>query len=324
MSGLPAALKAALDAELEGVSRKDLAIRAAATSAAYRAGGTSAATIKGHADALAYALARLPATYAAGVAVLAEAQRLAPGFAPTSLLDAGAGPGGGSWAAAETWGSLRHVTWLDANPPFLALAERLAAQGPAALRNADARRGDLVGGAFPSADLVLASYALAEIAPVAQARVVEALWGACDGVLVLVEPGTPAGYARVLAARDALIAAGATIVAPCPHHAACPLVGEDWCHFSVRLPRSRDHMAAKGAEVPFEDERYAYVVAARAGVTVAPRAARVLAPPRAGKPGVELKLCGTDGALEPRFVERREKAAWGAAKRLGWGDRWSG
>jgi len=73
---------------------------------------------------------------------------------------------------------------------------------------------------------------------------------AAKGLLVLVEPGTPAGYGRILRARDRLVGLGATLAAPCPHHAACPLTGEDWCHFSVRLPRSRDHRLAKGGEVP--------------------------------------------------------------------------
>ncbi len=317
---LPAALRAAIDRELEGRPRKDLAARTAATTATYRAGGTSAAAIRGADDALAYALARLPATYAATATAFAEAQRLAPDFAPTSLLDAGAGPGGGSWAACDAWPSLRSVTWLDASAPFLVLAERLAADGPAALRDADARRGDLTGGAFPSADLVLASYAVAEITPAAQASVIDALWQATGGVLALVEPGTPAGYARILAARDALIAAGATILAPCPHHAACPLTAPDWCHFSVRLARSRDHRLAKGADVPFEDEKFAYLIAARPHVAARPRTPRVLARPKAGKPGIELKLCTPEGRLEPRFVGKRDKTAHAVARRLDWGD----
>ena len=40
--------------------------------------------------------------------------------------------------------------------------------------------------------------------------------------------------------------------------------GDDWCHFSQRLPRSRDHMLLKDASVPFEDERYSYVVVTQA------------------------------------------------------------
>lgn len=322
---LPAALRAALDRELEGVSRRSLAERAARTSAAYRSGQGSAGVVRGLEDALAYALARLPATYAASVTVFAETARMAPGFAPRTMLDAGSGPAGASWAALETWSGISGVTWLDESPPFLDLAGRLAADAPAPIRGSDRRRVDLAapGAAWPHADLVAASYALAEIPPARQAEVVRSLWDACDGVLALVEPGSPAGFARLLAARQALIAAGADILAPCPHARDCPLVAPDWCHFSVRLPRSRDHRLAKGAEVPFEDEKFAYLVVARPGLAAAARSPRVLSHPRAGKPGVDLKLCGPQG-LEARHVSRRDKPRHAVARRLGWGDVFEG
>jgi ribosomal protein RSM22 (predicted rRNA methylase) len=200
------------------------------------------------------------------------------------------------------------------------MAARFASLGPAVLRAADARRADLTAaGPWPKADLVLASYALAEIAPERQGAVVAGLWDACEGVLALVEPGTPAGYGRILAARAALIAAGAQVLAPCPHGEACPLVGDDWCHFSVRLPRSRDHLAVKAAEVPFEDERFSYLIAVRPGVASVGRPARVIAPPRTGKPGIDLKLCAPEG-VERRLVGKRDKAAFAVARRLDWGD----
>lgn len=318
---LPAALRAALDRALEGMPRKGLAERAARTSEAYRAGLPSSGVIREADDALAYALTRLPATYAACATAFAEAAGRAPEFAPASLLDAGAGTGAASWAAMETWRRLASLTWLDANPLFLDLAGRLAADGPAVLRSAEARRADLTSaGPWPKADLVVASYALAEIASDRQISTISELWRACEGILILVEPGTPAGYARILAARSALIAGGATILAPCPHQAACPLSGQDWCHFSVRLPRSRDHRLAKGAEVPFEDERFSYLVAARPGVAAGAPAPRVLAPPRTAKPGISLKLCGLDGQVETRRVGKRDKAAYAKARRHSWGD----
>jgi len=317
---LPAALRDAIARELEGVSRRDLAERAARTSAAYRAGGGSAAVIRTREDALAYALARLPATYAASAVAFAETTRRAPDFAPVTLLDAGSGPGAASWAAAETWPGLRHATWLDASATFLDLARRLASEATGALAAPRELRADLAaGGAWPAADLVVASYALAEIAPEALGRVVAGLWAACLGVLALVEPGTPAGYGRILAARQALIAAGARLLAPCPHDGPCPLAPPDWCHFSVRLPRSRDHRLAKGAEVPFEDEKFAYLVAARPPVRAGPPASRILAPPRAGKGATVFKLCTAEG-LEARTVARRDKAAFARARRVGWGD----
>ena len=318
---LPAPLRAALDRALEGVPRKGLAERAARTSEAYRAGKPSSGVIREADDALAYALTRLPATYAACATVLAEAARMAPEFAPKSLLDAGAGTGAASWAAAEAWPGLSTAIWLDASPPFLTLAAQLASDGPAALRSAEARRGDLTApGPWPAADLVVTSYALAEIAPDRQASTVSELWASTRGLLAIVEPGTPAGYARILAARNTLLALRATILAPCPHQQTCPLVGEDWCHFSVRLPRSRDHRLAKAAEVPFEDERFSYLIAARPEIAAAPRNPRILAPPRTAKPGIALKLCGLDGQVEQRLVPKRDKPAYALARRLDWGD----
>lgn len=318
-AALPPALRAALDRDLTGASRRDLAARVAATTRTYRAGGGSAAVIRDADDALAYALTRMPATYAACAAAFDAAARRAPDFSPRRLLDAGCGPGTASWAAVETWDSLEQVDWLDASAPFLTLAARLAADGPDALAAARSTRADLLAVEPAPADLVVASYAFAELNAEAQTRLARRLWAACEGLLVVVEPGTPDGHRRILALRDVLIGEGATIAAPCTHADACPVADPDWCHFSVRLPRSRDHRLAKGADVPYEDEKFAYLVAARPGVATGPAAARVLARPRAGKPGIQLKLCTPTG-LEDRFVARRDKSDYAVARRLDWGD----
>ncbi len=78
---LPAELKAALDARLQGLSRNDAAARAALISRTYSDGGGSGA-IASEADALAYALARMPATYAAVTASLNALREVRPDFAP--------------------------------------------------------------------------------------------------------------------------------------------------------------------------------------------------------------------------------------------------
>jgi ribosomal protein RSM22 (predicted rRNA methylase) len=129
---LPAELKAALDARLQGFSRTDAAQRSQKISTTYRAGGGSG-TIKSEADALAYALARMPATYAAVAASLSALTEIAPDLAPRTLLDVGAGPGTASWAAAEAFSSLQDFTLLDANASLSRLALELA-RDPAPLR----------------------------------------------------------------------------------------------------------------------------------------------------------------------------------------------
>lgn len=318
---LPPALRAAADRLMEGVSRAGLAERAGEISRAYRGRQSSAGVVKDQAGATAYVLARLPATYAACARAFDEVAQRAPGFAPETLLDAGAGPGGAGWAALETWPEISGAVLLDSNRAFLEMAGRLAEGGPEPLAGAERRIGDLAAPKdWPRADLVVASYALAEIAPARQAATVLGLWGATDAVLILVEPGTPDGFARLRTARDALIAQGAAILAPCPHALACPLVAPDWCHFVQRLPRSRDHRLAKGADAPFEDEKFIYLAAARPGVAAEPATPRVLAPPRVQKPATILKLCAPQGRVEVREVPKRDKAAYAAVRRLDWGD----
>jgi ribosomal protein RSM22 (predicted rRNA methylase) len=91
-ASLPSALRTALDAKLEGLPRQDIVARAAHISKIYRDGGSSS-TIGSELDALAYAIVRMPATYAAVTACLDALVEARPDFAPKSLLDVGTGPG---------------------------------------------------------------------------------------------------------------------------------------------------------------------------------------------------------------------------------------
>jgi ribosomal protein RSM22 (predicted rRNA methylase) len=307
---LPAGLKAAADALLEGVSRKELAARAAAISERYRKGGGSAEAVTAEADALAYLVARLPATYAAAAAVFGDITNAAVEFAPASLLDAGAGPGTAVWAARATWPALRTVTLLEPNARFRALAEVLVPDASVVARG-------VVGAALPQAELVVASFVLAEIAE--QRAAVEKLWAAASDMLVLIEPGTPAGFERIRTARALLMEFGGHVIGPCTHANTCPIMAPDWCHFSQRLPRSRDHLQAKDASVPFEDERYAWVAVSRARRSAFEGQGRVLAPPKEAKAGTTFRLCTADGIAE-RFIARRDKPAFARTRRAGWGD----
>jgi ribosomal protein RSM22 (predicted rRNA methylase) len=314
---LPAELTAALNAKLYGLSRSDAAARAALISQTYRDGGNSRA-IRTVSDALAYALARMPATYAAVTASLNALGEIRSDFAPVSLLDVGAGPGTATWAATEAFSSLADFTLLDANSALRALAldlfhasSRLASvqyvhrEARAALAVAEA------------ADLVVASYMIGEIDDAERRALAELLWAKTCDTLLVVEPGTPAGYARIIALRTQLIAAGAHVAAPCPHDGKCPLVAPDWCHFTQRLPRSQAHRHIKGAELPFEDEKFAYLALTRAPAAQHP--ARVLAQPDVGKVEVTAKLCTPDGLVIAR-VPRRAKADYATARRWRWGD----
>ena len=318
---LPAELRAALEAKLRGVPREEIAKSAARISRIYRDGGNSGA-ITSAGDALAYAIVRMPATYAAITASLNAVVELRPDFAPRRLLDVGAGPGTATWAAAEAFSSLQDFELLDNNAALRALALDLTGEN-ARLKAIAYRRTDAhaaLAQATP-AELVVASYLIGEVGELERTALAELLWAKASDTLLVIEPGTPSGYARMLFVRDLLVACGAHVAAPCPHDGPCPLRAPDWCHFTQRLPRLRAHMQLKRAELPFEDEKFSYVALTRTPPVL--RAARVLAQPIVSKIEVTAKLCTADG-LNIAKVPHRDKTAYAQARRWRWGDAASG
>ncbi len=315
---LPPALRSAIDAALAGVSTDELAASAAALSARYRAELRDGSFHVGaDAAARAYLAARFPATYGATRRAMAAAAEQLPAFAPVTQLDLGAGPGTAVFAAADCWPSLASATLIEGSAAMRRQGERLAEADRIAR---DWRADDFKRAPPPLAahDLVTVAYVLDELEPAARSALVAAAWQATRSLLLIIEPGTPAGWQRILEARAALIAEGATIAAPCPHEAPCPIVPPDWCHFVARVARSRVHLRTKHAEVPFEDEKFIYLAASR--VAVSERPARVLASPRAASGRVTLKLCRPDGSRADRLVTRREGEVFKAARRADWGD----
>ncbi|GGZ70678.1 small ribosomal subunit Rsm22 family protein [Streptomyces echinoruber] len=314
-------LRTTLDGLLDGLPPKRAAAAVERLITHYRGTTpTDAPVLRDRADAVAYAAYRMPATFQAVRAALAAFARAVPDFTPAGHVDVGGGTGAATWAVAETWAGARPVTVLDWAESALALGREIAAAHPAlaAVRWQRARIGTAL--ALDPTDLVTVSYVLGELTDADRAAVVDAAAAAARAV-VIVEPGTPDGYARIVAARDRLAGAGFRIAAPCPHGAACPIApGGDWCHFAARVARSSLHRQVKGGSLPYEDEKYAYVAATR--LSAAPAPARVVRHPQVRKGQVLLDLCEADGALRRRTVTKRHGDLYKAARDAAWGDPW--
>ena len=288
---------------------------AAALSRAYRS-GSQVPVLADARWAQAYASVRMPATFAAVARALAAGANRLPGFEPHSLLDVGAGSGAAAWAATAIWPDLETVSLLEREPVVGDLGRRLAAD-----RAWSWRTGDVLAADLSEADLVTAGYLLGELPPDAVDAAVDRMWAATRGVLAIVEPGSRAGFARIIGARSRLIDAGAHVAAPCPGDNPCPVAGSRtaWCHFLARLDRSPLHRRAKAAERSWEDEPFSYVVAARPQVLADPRPRVVLGRPRRRPGVVELRICD-DGRIETVVMSRRNGPAYRASTDVTWGD----
>src|SRR5438309_11356539 len=142
--------------------------------------------------------------------------------------------------------------------------QQSAATARTLLPTANITVGDYTSEALPSSDFVICAYAINELATATRIRMIQRASDAAQRAVLFVEPGSPAGFANVLAARQHLIDSGWHIAAPCPGHMPCSLaeVG-DWCHFSARVQRSALHRRLKGAELSYEDEKFSYGAALR-------------------------------------------------------------
>ncbi|MGH9171255.1 MAG: small ribosomal subunit Rsm22 family protein [Acidimicrobiales bacterium] len=320
---------------LVGRSAASLATAHSQLSLGYREGRPGGDDALSETAVLAYVAGRLPATVGANHRALAAVAELLPAFAPRSQLDLGTGPGGAAWAAEQLWPSILDVKLVDRDTEMLRAGQQLRA-----LRELEIRRqpGAAPSGAAPwvwqrldlavwatllaqegevgATDLVTLGYALGELGDETARTVAEAAWAATSGCLVIVEPGTPAGFERVREVRGALIGRGATLVAPCPHEGSCPVTQGDWCHFAARVNRSAVHRQLKNGGRSFEDEKFSYVAFTR-GEAELP-AGRVVRRPVRRRRLVELTSCrGHDIA---QLAVGRSSPGYRQAVALGWGD----
>ncbi|MFJ8633698.1 small ribosomal subunit Rsm22 family protein [Streptomyces sp. NPDC093568] len=315
-------LRTALATLLDGLPQRQAAQAVDRLIASYRgATPTDTPILRDRADVAAYAAYRMPATFEAVHSALDAFARAVPDWTPGSHTDVGGGTGAATWAVTATWPGERDVTVLDWAEPALAIGREIAEANPA-LKKARWERARIgTGLTLDPADLVTVSYVLNELTAPDRTTLLDTVANAAQAAVVIVEPGTPDGYTRVIEARDHLVDAGFRIAAPCPHSAACPIVpGTDWCHFSARVSRSSLHRQIKGGSLAYEDEKFAYVAATRLPATPAP--ARVVRRPQIRKGQVLLDLCETEPGLRRTTITKRHGDLYRAARDTDWGDAW--
>ena len=106
-------------------------------------------------------------------------------------------------------------------------------------------------------DAVFASYAVNEF--VDKETALKKIFELSSRYVFIIEPGTPRGYENILSAKRIAENFGAHAIFPCSSE-KCSLSKGDWCHFSVRVHRSKNHITIKNGCLPYEDEKFCFAI----------------------------------------------------------------
>lgn len=163
-------------------------------------------------------------------------------------------------------------------------------------------------------DLVVAGLALNELREDARLVAVERMLARTNaqGLVLVVEPALSEIARALMTLRDALTAGGRVhVVFPCTHAAPCPMraSARDWCH--VDLPMDLPEEAARLARLAsLRDERptFAGLVLARGAHGARDAAYRVVSAPLGSKGRTELHVCGAEGLVRLRQLDRHRDA----------------
>lgn len=316
---LPEDLQKAIETELESAGLKELSQAREELTDRYRIPSQKRQFMTSDLQRQSYLATRLPATYAAVYQALQTVQKQSEEQSPTSLLDLGSGPGTALWAACNVFPTLQSATLLEKDHSLASIGKRLAQHSEhSTIQGACWELADLEQlPNLPVHDIVILSYSIGELAPAIIPALMEKCWQAARHLLVVIEPGTPVGFERIRVIRRQLIEMGGHLVAPCPHHAACPMEGGDWCHFAARIERTSFHRRLKSGSLSYEDEKFSYVAASKLAQPLPP--ARILRHPHHRSGHSIFTLCTAEG-VKQTTVSKRCGSDYKLARKLEWGD----
>jgi ribosomal protein RSM22 (predicted rRNA methylase) len=239
-------------------------------------------------------------------AALASLERA--GWKPrsTRLLDWGCGTGIAARTVA-TWTSLRAAEVFDQSPLAAAFArDRLNAAGiPTNVRPPST--------AIEPGTLLLLSHVVGELTSDELSSL--AAFAATADEVLWVEPGSRDISRRLSGVREALLAAGHQLLAPCTHQRSCPMLASEnerhWCHFFAKPPTEvfqspfwREVSLRLGIDL--RALPYSFLATSRVSSPAWPEnAERLIGHPRELKAHCKLLCCGAGGLAE-RTLQRRD------------------
>lgn len=304
--------------------------------------------IQDQGEAGAYLAWRWPVTAMVIHEVMGRLKEVWPDFSPKSVMDLGAGPAVSTLPVALHFSEIEdYLLWEEQSTMVEAgnlVLNEMKGRLPTAMK-IHWRKGDFLKTDLPASELILASYAVNELSNMETKRFCRSLADSAARAVVLIVPGTPEHFKALTSIRNDLLEQGFSIVAPCTFTGPCKMEGkEDWCHFFVRVQRSKLLRQLKSAELSYEDEKFSYLILRRdepSALDFAMQdptggnqsvdnfkgskneivaAARIIRHPIINKGYREVSLCQSRGITNVRFTKGRHKEIYRELKRKGWGD----
>ena len=303
------------------------------------------------AQCVSYLHCRMPYTYHVAKRISLEIANRVPDFKPESILDYGAGLGSCIWAAHDVFTEASRLAAVEPNKDMRRLGKFLTTMGKlnkeilwveslTMIPGTGSERGKF--------DLIFLSHVLQEVST---AKIRQLLLDTLfhrlneNGILVVVEPGSPKGYRFIHDLRKWVIdkpREDASIISPCPHHMDCPLASQrnSWCHFSqLSYKWAKDIFPKLPKQKNIHNEKFCYLVI-RKGKT--PNVVlkneeetendheksffwdRIVRPIIKKQKHNIMDLCNTKGKLERRIIAKSHGTLGGykSSKLLNWGDLW--
>ncbi len=278
-------------------------------------------------EALAYAISRMPATYSAVKTACEQMEKTLSlandGYLKNlkTLIDVGAGTGAATLALNE-FINFEEIQCLEREEVMISLGQQL-------LESSDNSNGNsAVWSKFDisyeelnkASDVVVTSYMLNEFSDEKVLSVVDKLWNMTKKLLIIVDSGTPNDHKRLIKIKNHLYKNGGKIVAPCTINEGCGLPENDWCHFSCRVERTKLHKEVKSADVPYEDEKFTYLIVAKdESLAQIENVNRVIRHPIINTNMVKAKLC-SNGEIIEKIYTKKDKELYKKVKKAKVGD----
>ena len=234
-----------------------------------------------------------------------------------SVLDLGSGTGSVFWAL-DNFASKLDITAVEMQESMIKYSKLLSKNLDFNIEylNADVTSSKVKG--LKNFDLVIESFMLNEMKESDRRITLDLMCEKSNKYIVLIEPGTPNSYEKMMKDREYLLSKNLKLLSPCPHKEKCGLK-DDYCNFSVRVNRTKESRRIKDATLNYEDEKYFYLIFSKVDVGLNINSV-VLRKPVYRKNLVELKLCNKDSSVMQTIVTKNNKESYQKSKKLKHGD----